>query len=89
MPSPGDRSAPRFDRHPPSLKRFFDEMDYLRNACGLSPTVDLTIIGSLRRAVTPQVNFPWKITFDTLYTNEFLLGVRSRALAIPSERTTI
>jgi len=39
--------------------------------------------------VTPQVNFPQKITFDTLYTNEFLLGVRSRALAIPSERTTI
>ena len=39
--------------------------------------------------VTLQVNFPWKITFDMLYTNEFLLGVRSRALAIPSERTTI
>jgi len=39
--------------------------------------------------VTPQVNFPWKITFDMLYTNEFLLGVCSRALAIPSERTTI
>ena len=38
MPSPGDRSAPRFDGHPPSLKRFFDEMDYLGNACGLSST---------------------------------------------------
>jgi len=39
--------------------------------------------------VIPQVNFLWKITFDMLYTNKFLLGVRSRALAIPSERTTI
>jgi len=39
--------------------------------------------------VTPQVNFPWKIIFDTLYTNEFVIRVRSRALAIPSERTTI
>jgi len=39
--------------------------------------------------VTPQVNFPWKITFDMLYNNKFLLGVRSRALAIFSERTTI
>jgi len=39
--------------------------------------------------VTPQVNFLRKITFDTLYTNEFVIGVRSRALAIPSERTTI
>jgi len=41
------------------------------------------------RGVTPQVNFPRKITFDTLYTNEFVIRVRSRALAIPSERTTI
>jgi len=40
-------------------------------------------------AVTLQVNFPWEITFDTLYTNEFLLEVHSRALAIPSERTII
>ena len=39
--------------------------------------------------VTPQVNFPQKITFDTLYTNEFVIRVRSRALAIPSECTTI
>jgi len=38
MPSPGDRSAPRFDEHPPSLKHFFDEIDYLGNACRLSPT---------------------------------------------------
>jgi len=41
------------------------------------------------RGVTPQVNFPQKITFDTLYNNKFLLGVHSRALAIPSEHTTI
>jgi len=40
-------------------------------------------------AITPQVNFPRKITFDTLYTNEFVIRVRSRALAILSERTTI
>jgi len=39
--------------------------------------------------VTPQVNFPWKITFDTLYTNKFIIRVRSRALSIPSERNTI
>jgi len=39
--------------------------------------------------VTPQVNFLRKITFDTLYTNEFVIGVCSRALAIPSERTTL
>jgi len=39
--------------------------------------------------VTPQANFPRKITFDMLYTNEFIIRVRSRALAIPSERTTI
>jgi len=38
MPSSGDWSAPRFDGHPPSLKRFFDEIDYLGNACRLSPT---------------------------------------------------
>jgi len=43
----------------------------------------------MRYAVTPQVNFLRKITFDTLYTNEFIIGVRSRALAIPSEHTTI
>jgi len=39
--------------------------------------------------VTPQVNFLWKITFDMLYTNKFLIRVRSRALSIPSEPTTI
>ena len=39
--------------------------------------------------VTLQVNFSWKITFDTLYTNEFVIRVYSRALSIPSERNTI
>jgi len=39
--------------------------------------------------VTLQVNFPQKITFDTLYTNEFVIRVHSRALSIPSERNTI
>jgi len=43
----------------------------------------------LKHVVTLQVNFPWMITFDMLYTNEFLLRVHSRALSIPSERTTI
>jgi len=43
----------------------------------------------LADTVTPRVNFPWKITFDMLYTNEFVIRVRSRALAIPSEHTTI
>ena len=40
-------------------------------------------------SVTPQVNFPWKITFDTLYTNEFVIRVRSRVFSISSERNTI
>ena len=39
--------------------------------------------------VIPQMNFPWKITFDTLYNNEFLIRVHSRALSIPSEHNTI
>jgi len=39
--------------------------------------------------VTPQANFLQKITFDTLYTNEFVIRVRSRALSIPSEHNTI
>ena len=39
--------------------------------------------------VTPQVNFPQKITFDMLYTNEFIIRIHFRALSIPSEHTTI
>ena len=39
--------------------------------------------------ITPQMNFLQKITFDTLYTNKFLIRVCSRALSIPSERNTI
>ena len=51
----------------------------------------LTALASifLRDAVIPQANFPWKITFDTLCTNEFIIRVRSRALSIPSECNTI
>ena len=45
-------------------------------------------IGSIL-AVTPQANFLWKITFDMLYTNEFVIRVHSRALSIPSEHNTI
>jgi len=33
-------------------------------------------------SVTPQANFPWKITFDTLYNNRFLIGICSRTLSI-------
>jgi len=51
--------------------------------------VGLTIIGSLRHAVTLQMNFPQKIIFDMLYTNEFLIRVYSRTLSISSEHTTI
>jgi len=39
--------------------------------------------------VTPQVNFSRKITFDMLYTNEFLIKVCSRTLSISLEHTTI
>jgi len=35
--------------------------------------------------VIPQVNFLWKITFDILYNNEFLIRVHSRTLSISSE----
>ncbi|KAF5348858.1 hypothetical protein D9756_009753 [Leucocoprinus leucothites] len=37
MPSRNDRSAPKFDGYPPSLRRFFDEIDYLGNSSGLAP----------------------------------------------------
>jgi len=36
-----------------------------------------------------QANFLWKITFDTLYTNRFLIRVCSRTLFISSECDTI
>jgi len=35
-----------------------------------------------RNVVMPQANFLQKITFDTLYTNRFLIRVRSRTLFI-------
>jgi len=54
-------------------------LDYVLSPSGLT----------MSDAVTPQMNFPQKITFDTLYTNEFLIRIRSRALSIPSERNTI
>ena len=61
------------------------------SVCRLSEghSSDLTLDVQFESAVTPQANFPQKITFDTLYTNEFVIRVRSRALSIPSERTTI
>ncbi|KAF9440729.1 hypothetical protein P691DRAFT_792942 [Macrolepiota fuliginosa MF-IS2] len=36
MPAPRDRSAPKFDGHPLSLKRFLDEIDTLGNTCQLA-----------------------------------------------------
>ena len=36
-----------------------------------------------------QVNFPWKITFDMLYTNGFLVRIHSRTLSISLEYNTI
>jgi len=38
---------------------------------------------------TPQVNFLWKITFDTLYTNRFVIRIHSRTLSIFSGHNTI
>jgi len=35
--------------------------------------------------VIPQANFPWKITFDTLYTNGFSIRICSRTLSISLE----
>jgi len=48
-----------------------------------------TLVVKFCCGVTPQMNFPWKIIFDILYTNEFLIRVCSRALSILSECTTI
>jgi len=39
--------------------------------------------------IMPQVNFLQKITFDKLYNNGFLIGIRSRTLSISSECNTI
>jgi len=36
-----------------------------------------------------QANFLWKITFNTLYTNKFLIRIHSRALSISLEHNTI
>ena len=40
-------------------------------------------------AVMLQANFLWKITFDTCYTNEFLIRVCSRTLSISLVHNTI
>ena len=42
-------------------------------------------IDSHRHGITLQANFPWKITFDKLYNNGFLIGICSRTLFISSE----
>ena len=62
------------------------------NAVTIKNRYPLPLISELvsqLRGVTLQANFLQKITFDMLYTNEFVIRVRSRALFIPSERTTI
>ena len=41
------------------------------------------------RSVMLQANFPWKITFDILYTNGFSIRICSRTLSISSECNTI
>jgi len=43
----------------------------------------------LDNSVMPPVNFPQKVIFDILYTNEFLIRVRSRTFSISSECNTI
>ena len=43
----------------------------------------------LSSTVMLQVNFSWKITFDTLYTNGFLIRIHSRTFFISSEHNTI
>jgi len=43
----------------------------------------------LDSSVMLQIDFLWKITFDTLYTNRFSIRIRSRTLSISSERNTI
>jgi len=44
---------------------------------------------NLGNIVMLQVNFPWKITFDTCYTNGFTIRIHSRTLSIFSENNTI
>ena len=40
-------------------------------------------------SVILQTNFLWKVTFNKLYNNKFLIGVHSRTLSIFSEHNTI
>ena len=67
---------------------FYSMLHFHRKfSSSVTPVVNISRI--CKYVGTLQVNFPRKIIFDTLYNNEFLLGVRSRALAIPSECTSI
>jgi len=65
------------------------ETGYLAARCSKLKKERREEVRITENAVTLQVNFPRKITFDMLYTNEFVIRVHSRALAISSERTTI
>jgi len=49
----------------------------------------LSDVEGVKCDVTPQANFSWKITFDTLYTKGFSIRIRSRTLSISSECNVI
>jgi len=54
----------------------------------LKPSIakDHALLSEAGDGVMPQANFPWKITFDMLYTNGFSIRIHSRTLSISSER---
>jgi len=49
----------------------------------------VSLLGYFGHNITSQANFPWKIIFDTLYTNRFSIRICSRTLSISSECNTI
>jgi len=71
----------------PCRVTYQNRLDPLKKDCSLARMASRHQIR--HPGVTLQANFPWKITFDMLYTNEFVIRVHSRALSIPSERNTI
>ena len=63
--------------------------DRIRKAQEENEKVVITVEKLKKASVMPQVNFLQKITFDKLYNNGFLIGIRSRTLSISSECNTI
>jgi len=49
----------------------------------------LSKVEGIYSGIMLQVNFLQKITFDTLYTNRFLIRICSRTLSISSEHNII